>query len=227
MDMWKPYKDAVKQVFGEDTPVVIDHFHVTKEVGKAFETIRRHITKEIKSKKKRASLKNARFLLLTNSDELSVEKANQAKQLLNDFPEFRGPYALKEAFRDIYDAESREEAEMIYAEWKQAVREEALLYEQEELEKNPERYKKPNGTIIRPHYPFYDAVETIENWYEEIFAYFDHRFTNAGTAGTEALNRVIRDIDREGRGYSFKILRAKCIYSQRLKDRLSNSSFKF
>lgn len=224
IDMWKPYAEAVREVFGKDTPVVIDHFHVTKEVMKAFEVIRRKITREIKNRKKRASLKNARFLLLANSEELSIEKANQAMQLLDDFPEFGGPYALKEAFRDIYDAETRKDAEEIYNEWKEAVIEEAALYEQEELQKSPDKYIKSDGTVIKPHYPFFDVLDTISNWHEEIFAYFDHRYTNAGT---EALNRVIRDIDREGRGYSFDVLRGKALYSIRKRDQAGESSFIF
>lgn len=131
---------------------------------------------------------------------------------------------MKEAFRDIYDADTRKEAEEIYEEWREAVIEEAHLYEQEEIEKNPGKYIREDGTVIRPHYPFFDALDTISQWHEEIFAYFDHRFTNAGT---EALNRVIRDIDREGRGYSFRVLRAKALYSQRMNERPTNSSFVF
>lgn len=34
------------------------------------------------------------------------------------------------------------------------------------------------------------------NWREEIFAYFDHRYTNATT---EALNGVIKTVNRTGR----------------------------
>ncbi|MFD0677029.1 MULTISPECIES: transposase [unclassified Paenibacillus] len=41
----------------------------------------------------------------------------------------------------------------------------------------------------------------MANWEEEVFAYFDHRITNAYT---ESLNGLIRVINRLGRGYSFE-----------------------
>lgn len=49
------------------------------------------------------------------------------------------------------------------------------------------------------------------NWREEMFAYFDHRYTNA-TA--EALNGLIKIVNRTGRGYSFRRLRAKMLLSK-------------
>lgn len=49
----------------------------------------------------------------------------------------------------------------------------------------------------------------VENWRTEIFNYFDNRFTNAVT---ESLNRVSKEISAQGRGYNFKVLRAKILY---------------
>jgi hypothetical protein len=49
----------------------------------------------------------------------------------------------------------------------------------------------------------------VKNWETEIFAYFDHRITNAFT---ESLNGLARVADRMGRRYSFKVLRAKILY---------------
>ena len=49
----------------------------------------------------------------------------------------------------------------------------------------------------------------VENWRTEIFNYFDNRFTNAIT---ESLNRVSKEISAQGRGYNFKVLRAKILY---------------
>jgi len=49
------------------------------------------------------------------------------------------------------------------------------------------------------------------NWGEEIFAYFDHRYTNAAI---EALKGLIKTVNRIGRGYSFRTLRAKMLLSK-------------
>lgn len=62
----------------------------------------------------------------------------------------------------------------------------------------------------RTDYPEYLAfADTVENWRTEIFNYFDNRYTNAIT---ESLNRVSKEISAQGKGYNFKVLRAKILY---------------
>lgn len=53
----------------------------------------------------------------------------------------------------------------------------------------------------------------MTNWEQEIFAYFDHRITNAYT---ESLKSLIRVMNRLGRGYSFEALRAKMLFTEGL-----------
>lgn len=183
MDMWRPYKDAVRDVLG-NVPIVIDKFHIVKELNKTLEDIRRTLRKDME-KGNRVSLKNMRFLLLTGNDNLSPRQLNQLKLLLNEYPQFNVPYQLKEAFRDIYlYCTTREEAEQAYNEWIKTCHD-------------------INCTA-------YDSfIDTVENWHTEIFNYFDYRYTNAQT---ESLNNVIRETDRAGRGYTFEILRAKILF---------------
>lgn len=64
---------------------------------------------------------------------------------------------------------------------------------------------------------FKPVVTAVDNWGNEIFAYFDHRYTNAVT---KALNGVAKVINRTGRGYSFKVIRAKMLYSKSLQDQV-------
>jgi hypothetical protein len=63
---------------------------------------------------------------------------------------------------------------------------------------------KPLKRFFRP------LLTAMGNWREEIFAYFDHRYTNA-TA--EALNGLIKIVNRTGRGYN-RTLRAKMLLSK-------------
>ena len=49
----------------------------------------------------------------------------------------------------------------------------------------------------------------MDNWHIEIFNYFDHPDTNALT---ESINNQIKAIYRQGRGYSFEILRARALF---------------
>ncbi len=60
---------------------------------------------------------------------------------------------------------------------------------------------------------FEPLTKAMTNWEEEIFAYFDHRITNAYT---ESINNLIRVINRVGRGYSFEALRAKILFTEGL-----------
>jgi hypothetical protein len=48
----------------------------------------------------------------------------------------------------------------------------------------------------------------LVNWREEAFNYLDVRLTNAYTEG---MNGLARRMDRNGRGYSFPVLRAKLL----------------
>lgn len=58
---------------------------------------------------------------------------------------------------------------------------------------------------------FHPLARAIDNWRPHIFAYFDHRVTNAYT---ESLNNLIRVMNRLGRGYSFEALRAKILFAE-------------
>ena len=80
----------------------------------------------------------------------------------------------------------REAAEVAYEAWKAAI---------------PASVELEFGALCR----------TVENWRTEIFAYFDHRYTNALT---EALNGLVKIINRDGRGYKFEHIRAKVLSAQ-------------
>lgn len=183
IDMWQPYKDAVLDVLG-DVSIVIDKFHIIKELNKALEDIRRTFRKDME-KESHISLKNMRFLFLTGGENLTPRQSKQLGLLLETYPQFQTPYLLKEAFRNIYQfAKTRAEAEKQYAEWVQANADEDC-------------------------HAYDGFISTVENWHTEIFNYFDNRYTNAQT---ESLNNVIHEVDRAGRGYTFPILRAKILY---------------
>ncbi len=95
-------------------------------------------------------------------------------------------YELKESFFDIYECQTRHQALAAYAAWSQQI--------PPELE-----------PAFRP------LTGAINNWKDEIFAYFDHRITNAYT---ESFNNLIRITNRLGRGYSFEVLRAKILFTE-------------
>lgn len=97
-------------------------------------------------------------------------------------------YDLKEEFREIYECTNRRAAVLKYTKWSRKV--------------------KQNFS------PYISITETVNRWSLEIFNYFDHPYTNGVT---EAINGCIKAIARDGKGYSFEILRGKVLYGQAYK----------
>jgi len=60
---------------------------------------------------------------------------------------------------------------------------------------------------------FLDFTLTIEHWGDFIFNYFTYRYTGSFVEGANAL---ARSVDRQGRGYSLAVLRARLLYGQHL-----------
>jgi len=184
IDMWKPYKDSVNQVL-PDAVVVIDKFHVIKMANEALERCRKDIKRSL-THKQRLDLKNDRFLLLKRKHALIDKESFMVSYWENNYPNLAKMYYLKEQFFEIYDAKTKEDAY--------------------------DRYAKFEAKLTQDVKPYWTAlVRAVGNWHNEIFAYFDYPVTNAYT---EAMNSVIRHVDRMGRSYSFETIRAKMLYSK-------------
>jgi len=69
-------------------------------------------------------------------------------------------------------------------------------------------------------------ISTVNEWSKEIFEYFDHPDLARTNAQTESLNRSIRDVARQGRGYSFDVLRKKVILKKYIFEPTEKFSFK-
>ncbi len=61
-----------------------------------------------------------------------------------------------------------------------------------------------------------NLVRAVGNWREGIMTYFetDMPVTNACT---ESINRLAKDKNREGRGYTFEVMRARMLYTTKHK----------
>lgn len=180
-DMWAPYRDAAHEVI-PNADVVVDKFHVIKMLNDALEKIRKRL-RSGQTPESRRGLRRSRYLMLSNSEELDESCQQQLYAIFEAYPVFQKPHMLKEEFREIYLlSENQCEAEQRYSEW----------------------------CLHAAGYPEFETVRnTVDNWHKEIFAYFEHHYTNAVT---ESLNRLINEISDRGRGYSFDVLRAKVLY---------------
>lgn len=186
MDMWQPYKDAVKAVLPKAT-IIVDKFHVVRMANQALETIRKQLREGL-SPKERRGLMHDRFILLKRHKELTEMDKVTLDLWTKNHPSLGIAYELKESFFDLWDIDSRQKAYLKYHDWKAKI-------------------PKELQTAFEP------LTKAMENWEAEIFSYFDHRVTNAYT---ESLNSLIRVINRIGRGYSFEALRAKILFTEGL-----------
>ena len=182
MDMWNPYREAVRAAM-PDAAVVVDKYHVVSLADRALERVRKDLRASVSNKMGR-ELMRSRFILLKRPNKLTERDLLLRDVWLQQFPVLAAAYRLKEGFHDIYEAQSQQEARERYAAWL-----EGLTVE------------------LRPE--FKEVTMAMGSWADEVFAYFDHRVTNAYT---ETLNGIIKIASRTGRGYSFEVIRAKMLY---------------
>ncbi|MEQ1560774.1 MAG: ISL3 family transposase [Methyloglobulus sp.] len=196
MDMWRPYYDAVKAVI-PDAVIVIDKFHVVKMANQAVEKGRKDIRGQMTNGEVKL-LKKDRFLMLRRRRDLDATQEFLLSGWTENYPVLHDLYHAKERFYDIWDSNlTRKQAETAYMDWKDSI-----------------------PASIRKY--FADLDRAIGNWHKEVFNYFDHRVTNAYT---ESANNHIKSIARQGRGYSFEVLRAKTLFTN-AKHKVKRKSFK-
>lgn len=186
MDMWRPYRDTVKEIL-PDAVVVIDKFHVVRMANNALEKCRKEIRASLPANQRR-DLRNDRFIMLKRESELKPREQFLLSHWKLNYPRLGKVYDLKESFYGIYEAADAKEAYNRYNEWENGLEDDVRHY-------------------------FADLHRAVNNWHREIFSYFDHPITNAYT---ESMNSVIRHIDRMGRSYGFESIRAKILYASNL-----------
>lgn len=187
MDMWVPYRDAVRGVLPQAT-IVIDKFHVVKMANTAVDLVRKKLREDLTDRQRR-TLMHDRFLLFRRRKDLKPEKELLLATWLDQFSDLEAVYTLKEDLFDLWDTKlTSTEALKRYQDWLERAKRSGVLW----------AYK--------------DLTTALANWEAEVFAYFDHPVTNAAT---EALNGLAKVVNRMGRGYSFRALRAKMLYSAR------------
>lgn len=199
MDMWQPYRNAVREVLPQAS-IVVDKFHVVKLANGAIEQVRKTVRASL-SDKQRRMLMHDRFILLRRRKDLKEKDVLILETWIENFPVLGAAYALKEAFYEIWEAPTQEEAHKRYWAW----------FEQ-----------------ITPEVAdaFVPIALTVENWGDEIFAYFTHNGTITN-AFTEATNGTLKVVNRVGRGYSFSVIRAKILFAEVIAQKYSRKRRRF
>ena len=182
IDMWSGYRYACRELIPKAT-VVVDKFHVVQYANNALDKVRKELKHSL-CKDRTRILRNDRWVLLKNKEDLSDKDIILRDTWFEEFPELGIAYWLKETMRDIYiESKDRYEAYQRFYEWECRI---------------PDDFKA-----------FKDLQNTYNNNKQEIFNYFLQPYTNAYT---ESINNVIKSIEKAGKGYSYEVLRAKVLY---------------
>lgn len=184
IDMWAPYRDAVRAVLPQ-ADVVVDKFHVVRMASAALDQVRKKAGHELKVKNRR-KLMRSRFLLLRRHGDLSEMQRMDLDGWLKNVPSLHAAYWAKEQFYDIWNSPDKAAAKAALRHWIKTL--------------------PPKLT-----WAFKPLLTAVGNWEPEILAYWDHRITNAYT---EAANGVLKRINNAGRGYSFGVMRARILTMQ-------------
>lgn len=182
IDMAAGYRYAIQELIPKCF-VVIDKFHVIKYAQEALRDVRVKIKKEL-TKEERRFLTKDRWVLQRNKEDLSWNEALKRNEWFERFPRLKQAYWLKEGIRDVYNySKDKQEAVERFAKWESEI---------------PNDFKE-----------FKEIRRTFKNHLKEILNYFEHPYTNAYT---ESMNNIIKEVEKEGKGYSFEVLRAKVLY---------------
>ena len=182
-DMWQPYKDAVRDILPQAT-VVIDRFHVIRLAIQGMDTVRKDTRSELTPLQRRTLMRD-RYILFHRKSDLNEQDQFILDTWLGQFPLLGKAYQFKEDFCDLWMVKDRQEAIDRYESLKESI-----------------------PTDLQP--AFKPLTTAVGNWKGEIFAWWDHPVTNAYT---EAIAGLVKLTNHTGRGYSFKAIRAKLLYS--------------
>jgi transposase len=171
MDMNSGYRNAVKDTIPK-AYCVVDHFHVIQkcnDIQKQLDLKMVDIeTKAGKNKllkaelpqleRDRADIYKVRIYLKMGREMLDADQAKKLKAQLEKYPNLNACYWLKEGLRDVYDCKVKRDAYQLFYKW--------------ECEVKDTHKKLPIPEMM-------GILRMITRIKNEVFAYFDGRYTNA------------------------------------------------
>lgn len=190
IDMSNGLRSAVSKAF-RHAVIVIDRYHIQRMANECVDRVRHRLRKEIKRTRGGVQMCH-RKLVRKHRSQLSPDEQRLLERYFEIFGDLELAYETKEAFFALWRATGRVAAKARYDEWWAAC---------------PKEVKDD----------FKPLSNTMDEWGEFVFNYFDYPYTNAFT---EASNRRIKDIQREGRGSNFQTVRYKAIFGTLLRKEL-------
>jgi transposase len=167
-DMWTGYVEAAREAFGEGVRTTIDRFHVMQNFHRWMDDARREIQRGLHPEAAKA-LKNLRWLLCTNPENLSPDERGELDEIKRLFPDLGRLHDLRESLRAIF--------------------------EDHRLSRPATAIDRLRDWIATAHRMRSRALDkfcrTLENWLGPIANYF---VTRASNGRTEGFNHKLRAI---------------------------------
>ena len=183
IDMWKPFRDACREKLPHAV-IVIDPFHVVKEVNEALDKVCKRARKHQKSKQRKEALFRYKKLILMGLEKLTPRQEERLWKILSWHKDLSLAYELKELLRAIYAGQDLQKASQELDSWIK----EAYLSNIEEMK---------------------EVAKTLSNWREEILNFWVYPITNAVTEGK--INKI-KALRRGAYNYNnFQTLRLKIL----------------
>ena len=161
IDMWGPYREAVKATL-PNAVCVVDKWHVLSKLNMALDRVRNRVRR---ASGKRSNPHKGRRLLQTSRHHVSPARQLILDGMLANSPLIAAAWWAKERFYDIYGAHDRDVAERLFDHWADAIPDEIAA-------------------------EFQPIANMVRNWHTEIFAFFDYPVTNAYTEARNGLIKI-------------------------------------
>lgn len=170
-DMYDGYINAVKEVFGDIIPIIVDRFHVAKLYRKSLVSLRKKELKKLKkslSKEEYASLKEAIAILCHAKEYMTPTEKKIVEPLFKHSPLLKVAYELCCQLTGIFNAKlSVKEAHIKINEWISSV----------------------EGSQVACFKTF---IQTLKNYQSEIENYFHDRNTSGFVEGFNNKVKVLK-----------------------------------
>lgn len=193
IDLWQGYQNLVTELM-PNAQVIADRFHVMTQINQEIDTQRKpekrkmeELMKQTKLEadkaeyeKKLQGLKNSKYPLLKNEDNLNEAQMNKLIQVKNVSPLLKRMHELKEKIRKIFNQTNN---------WYAGV-------------------FKLGMWLSRAKKYFPNSHKTILRWFDEIIAYFDNGTTSGVVEGINNKLKLIKRSAYGFR--NFKNFRVRC-----------------
>lgn len=182
-DMWQQYTNIASAFFKNGTQI-IDRYHFIRQMVWAFDKVRKRV-QQTYGKQYRLLFKHSKRLLIKREAKLKDWEKERVNSLLYVSDELLHAYYLKEQFYKIMDADNRNTAKQLMADWISAAE---------------------NSRIEEYTY----CAKTLLNWQTGILNSFDVPYSNGFTEGC---NNKIKVLKRNAYGYrNFKRFRNRILH---------------